>query len=270
MTRQHIRSNRIREALPRIRILPYRQGSRSARALADALGGRVLRLEGSTFRPRRGDLIINWGNTSWIPTTPNEADVRVLNRPYKVTRVSNKLNFFNLMRENNSEIIPEFWTRREDIPVGAYPVVCRTVLAGYSGAGIVIANSVDELVPASLYTKYIKKEQEYRVHCGLQQDGSVGVIVVQRKARNTDVENPNWQVRNHSNGFVFVRGGFVAPPMVIDAAKRSLAATGLDFGGVDVIWNSHQQRAYVLEINSACGIENTTVEDYANYFRRLI
>jgi len=253
----------------RIRVLPYRQGSRSAAVLAEALGGRVLRLEGSTFRPRRGDLIINWGNTTGHRALGDVVG-RCFNASHLILNVSNKLNFFNLMRTNNSEIIPEFWTRREDIPAGSYPVVCRTVLAGHSGAGIVIANSVDELVPASLYTKYIKKEQEYRVHCGLQQDGTVGVIAVQRKARNTDAENPNWQVRNHANGFVFVRGGFVAPPMVIEAAKRSLAATGLDFGGVDVIWNERQQRAYVLEINSACGLEGQTVEDYATYFRSLI
>lgn len=253
--------------MTRIRILPYKSGSRSARALADALGGRVLRLEGSTFRPRRGDLILNWGYTGHYLG----GNATILNPPMRITSVSNKLNFFNLMRDTgNNEIIPEFWTTRESIPADAYPIVVRTVLAGHSGAGIVIANSADELVPASLYTKYIKKEQEYRVHCGLQQDGTVGVIAIQRKARSQDSENPNWQVRNHANGFVFVRGGFTAPPLVIEAAKRSLAATGLDFGGVDVIWNERQQRAYVLEINSACGLEGQTVEDYASYFRTVI
>ena len=43
----------------RIRILPYRQGSKSAKALAEALGGKVLKLENSSFIPREGDLIIN-------------------------------------------------------------------------------------------------------------------------------------------------------------------------------------------------------------------
>jgi D-alanine-D-alanine ligase-like ATP-grasp enzyme len=37
----------------------------------------------------------------------------------------------------------------------------------------------------------------------------------------------------------------------------------LDFGAVDVIWNEKQQRAYVLEVNTAPGLEGQTVDDYA-------
>ena len=147
--------------MTRIRILPYRQGSRSARALADAIGGRVLRLEGSRFRPRRNDLIINWGNT----TAGYVYDCPVLNHD-GLRNVSNKLNFFNLLSRENADIIPQFWTNANDIQDNDFPVVCRTVLAGHSGAGIVIAGSRDELVPAPLYTKYIKKQHEYRIHVG--------------------------------------------------------------------------------------------------------
>ena len=44
----------------RVRVLPYKQGSRGAKALATALGGKVLKLEGSKFVRRPSDLIINW------------------------------------------------------------------------------------------------------------------------------------------------------------------------------------------------------------------
>ena len=45
--------------------------------------------------------------------------------------------------------------------------------------------------------------------------------------------------------------------------------SGLTFGAIDVIWNEHQQKAFVLEINTAPGIEGTTVEKYAAKFRNL-
>jgi glutathione synthase/RimK-type ligase-like ATP-grasp enzyme len=47
----------------------------------------------------------------------------------------------------------------------------------------------------------------------------------------------------------------------------AVAALGLDFGGVDVIWNERRQMAYVLEVNTACGLEGQTVNDYAEAFR---
>lgn len=247
----------------RIRILPYRSGSRSARALADALGGRVLRLQGSTFRQRPDDVVINWGSTNIPPgIAPTfNADVQI---------GSNKRSFFlQQMNHDNEDIIPRFWTGQPSIPDDAFPIVCRTLLAGHSGAGIVIAHSRDELVAAPLYTQYVKKKAEYRIHLGRNRD-EVVTIAEQRKVRRQDHDNPNFQIRNHQNGFVYQRNDIVVPEAVREAARRAFIASGLDFGGVDVIFNEQQQRAYVLEINSACGLEGSTVEDYADFFRGLI
>jgi hypothetical protein len=83
--------------MTRFRVIPYRNGSRSARALAGALNGLQLRLEGSRFRPRLDDVIINWGNTRPppLPIGPlNQRGYRYLNEPDDVARVSNKLSFF--------------------------------------------------------------------------------------------------------------------------------------------------------------------------------
>ncbi len=249
--------------MSRIRILPYRQGSRSAAALAQALGGRVLKLEGSRFVPRADDLIINWGSTE------HRFD-DLYNYPNDIRRASNKLDFFTLMREQGlQDLVPTFYTNQEDIPDEAFPIVCRTVLAGHSGAGIVIANQRNELVPARLYVQYVKKQDEYRIHLGRRGEETV-VISRQRKARREGHENPNWQVRNHSNGFVFVRSGVNPPQSVETVARQVFEATGLDFGAVDVIYNARANRAYVLEINTAPGLEGTTVTDYAAFFRGLM
>ena len=81
------------------------------------------------------------------------------------------------------------------------------------------------------------KQHEYRIHVGKLPNGETSIISIQRKARREGFENPNWQVRNHNNGFVFVRGGVNPPQQVLDASTLALTATGLDFGAVDVIWN---------------------------------
>lgn len=240
----------------RYRVWPYRQGSRGALALAAALGGRVLKRTGSKFIFRPNDIVVNWGDPEPPPfVTANGAGLR---------SASNKLLFFRRLREVQDDIIPQFWERREDIPDDAFPVVCRTVLAGHSGEGIVIADTREQLVACSLYVKYVKKQEEYRVHCSRDQ-----IIAIQRKARRLDTPDDavNWKVRNHSNGFVFVRENVNPHDSVTAAATAALAAVGLDFGAVDVIWNAKQERAYVLEINTAPGLEGQTVEDYARYFR---
>lgn len=245
----------------RIRVLPYKQGSKSARALADALGGRVLKLRDSKFRPRPGDLIINWGSSTDLPRLFGFPKI---NEPEKIGVASNKLSFFQKMAMTEPGVVPPFWVRKEDIPANAYPVVCRTVLNGHSGVGIVVANSADELVYAPLYTQYIKKKDEYRVHVGTTNR----IIAVQRKARRRDVpdDEVNWQIRNHGNGFVFVRNNVEPPECVLDVAKRTLAATGLDFGAVDVVYHEQSNRAYALELNTAPGLEGSTVQNYVNYF----
>lgn len=265
--------------MKRYRVLPYRQGSKGAKALATALGGKVLKLEGSKFVLRNSDVIINWGNTDMGVSCVTAS---AMNCPAILRAATNKKQFFLTMTEKDcNDIIPRYWTSRTEIPDDAFPIVCRTVLAGHSGDGIVIANTPEELVQAPLYVQYVKKQDEYRIHVGAKpfQDSPVPphgftgvelvVIAKQRKARRHDVENPNWQVRNHQNGFIYAREGVNPPEAVTEAAKRALRATGLDFGAVDVLWNAKEMKAYVLEINTAPGLEGQTVTDYATFFRGI-
>jgi len=261
----------------RIRVLPYKQLSGGAKALSITLGGKVLKLEGSGFSPRISDIIINWGNTK-NPYHPalarqvlNQPIAKILNLPDDVLRVSNKQNFFELMEEYCPDDIPPFWTHSSAVPEGAYPVVCRTVLSGHSGEGIVIANTPDELVSCSLYVKYMNKKEEYRVHVGNKYTTDGGntphVISIQQKKRRVECALPDWKVRNHANGFIYARNDIDPPVCVIAAAVRSFTASGLDFGAVDVIYNKKKGKSYVLEINTAPGLEGTTVEDYKKFFQ---
>lgn len=149
-------------------------------------------------------------------------------------------------------------------------VVERHVLNGNSGAGIRLVESGGEeaISRAPLYVQYIPKKQEYRIHvCGGQ------AVDIQRKARRKDVadEDINWKIRNHDNGFVFARNeDGVVPPDVIVQAVNSVKILGLDFGAVDVIFNDKEQKAYVLEVNTAPGLSGTTLEGYVGRFKAFI
>lgn len=255
------------------RVIPYHTGSRGAREIATALGGRVLRLNGSNFRARRQDTLINWGNTQGIPCHMERVlgipTCKIYNSPEDIRDASNKLLFFQRVSDRQPEIIPPFWIRAEDIPDNAFPIVCRTVLAGHSGEGIVIASDRASLVRAPLYVKYVKKQDEYRIHVGkeIRPDGVVTHIIdVQQKRRRNDHENPNFQIRNLANGFIYAREGVEPPECVLDVARLALTCIDLDFGAVDVIYNARENRAYVLEVNTAPGITGTTVERYRDFF----
>lgn len=262
--------------MTRFRVISYRRGSRGATALSRALAnGALLRLEGSRFQPRPHDVVINWGNTNPppLPRGPlNQRPYKYLNEPDDIVRASNKLRFFQLLTDQGlRDIIPQWWTDMAAIPDNAFPVVCRTVLAGHSGEGIVIANNRAELVRAPLYTKYVKKQSEFRVHLGKLGTDMLYDIAVQKKARSRAVpdDQVNWQVRNHQNGFIYAREGVVCPPAVRRVAEQAFNVTGLDFGAVDVIYNEREGRAYVLEINTAPGLEGQTLTDYVNFFTQF-
>jgi len=250
------------------KVYPYKQGSASAKTLATALEGKVLKLQGSKFRPKAGDVVINWGGSR----IPDFGPAAVLNPDVTVAQC--KLKTFKALSAAGVRIPDCFEGRAaaDAAPANVFPLVARTVLRGHSGAGIVICNNTAELVDAPLYTQYIKKKDEYRVHV-MSHGGpdDTHPFFVQRKARKLDVENPNWQVRNLAGGFVFVEAHLNEVPQdVLDQAENAVLALGLDFGGVDVMWNEKEGKAYVLEINTACGLEERTAERYCGAIHNLL
>ncbi len=241
--------------------------SKGAKLLARELRIRRIKHKGSRFSGRRRPLVINWGYSG--PTLPWEERVRWLNHPRAVERVSNKLTFFQLMANRHVEHVPP-WVVDQEIAQEWWDdgmvVVERHHLRGSSGSGIRIAEKEtgDILHPAPLYTQYVKKAGEFRIHISGEE-----IIDRQKKVKKAEAINPDFRIRTHANGFIYQREGIDVPDAVVIAAQESMAATGLDFGAVDVIWNAKKERALVLEVNTAPGLEGTTVVSYANVFRGL-
>lgn len=162
--------------------------------------------------------------------------------------------------------IPEYTTDRNvalDWVRGGVLVVGRTKLNGHSGAGIILA-AREEDVPENcpLYVRYIKKKYEYRVHVAFGK-----VVDVQHKRKRSDYDGDvDYAVRNHHTGWVYCREGVEVTDALTSAALSAVAALGLDFGAVDIIYNAHYNTYTVLEVNTAPGLEGTSVENYANVF----
>lgn len=246
-------------------VYPYKQGSRSARALAQGLRAKVIRRERSRFRPSRRKTVINWGCSS-LPFPESEFR-RVINPSHRVSVAANKLKTFDNIGEYVR--VPSYTTFRDEAEAWDCDVLARTVLTGHSGQGVVYCSGPDQLVPAPLYVRYVKKKDEYRVHVI-----SGGVIHVQKKMKRSDVPNEqvNYQIRNHANGFIYATDDANIGPVPMDVKTQALAAAaamGLDFCAVDVIWNEKQGQAYVLEVNTAPGLTGTTLAIYTDAFNIL-
>ena len=254
-------------------LFAYNQHSQGARELAEAVGTRRIKHRGSTFVPRADKNIINWGASSRL-FNPELMSCNVLNLPTAVDVASDKQSSFRAFR-NHDVPCPDFTSDRhtalqwlEDGDM----VFARTMTRASGGRGIEMMDPDHPdtwEVNAPLYVKYINKRHEYRVHVF-----NGAVIDTQRKGLKEEFrgqEDVNWKIRNLANGFVFVRNdGHVIPECVSDVALRAVRSIdGLLWGAVDVIYNQSQNRAYALEINSAPGLQGTTIESYANAFRNL-
>jgi hypothetical protein len=136
-------------------------------------------------------------------------------------------------------------------------VVARRLTRSHSGRGITICNPGDPLPDAPLYTQYIKKKKEFRVHIWNNK-----VIDVQQKKKRAGQTPVDTQVRNHANGYVYCRDNVVVPDDLYSVAIAAVAAIGRTNGAVDVIWNEKQNKSYVLEVNSRPGLEGTTLDKY--------
>lgn len=243
-------------------IYAYKNGSASAKALAESLGIKRIKHEGAALKAAK--VVINWGSSKIDRALPNLE--KIFNKPEAVAIAANKLSTFKTLIRANVNI-PSFTTKKEEAKqwLGKSEIVARSILTGHSGQGITIVGKEDQELPdAKLYTEYIPKRNEYRIH--VFQDKA---FFIQRKARKQEVpdEEVNWKVRNLAGGFIFAHKEVDVGEDAKKQAVKAVKALGLDFGAVDIVYNEKQQKYYVLEVNTACGLEGTTLEKYCEQFR---
>jgi len=241
--------------------------SSSAKVLAQAFGAERVKPDGK-FMNNYKRPVINWGNSELPAWMTRWHDQVILNHPKHVAKAANKLSTFILFKEAGVKH-PE-WTTSDDVAFewlhNKQDILARKTLIGKGGAGIVFIKADPEaiLTNAPLYTKYFKKKEEYRVHVVA---GKVIDYVMKKKREGVE---PNYQIRNAENGWVFCRDGVVLPNCVAEEAVKAVAALGLTFGAVDVGYNVAKDIPCVFEVNTAPGIEGQTVDSYVKAFKELL
>jgi glutathione synthase/RimK-type ligase-like ATP-grasp enzyme len=244
-----------------MKLYPYKSGSASAKALAQALDIKRLKTEG---KPIKADIILNWGSSNFLRYVGWTE--QIINMPHLVAKAANKLETFKTLSGHSP--IPAFTESLVEASrwlAEGVTVVERHKLTGHSGEGIRIVEK-GELQQAPLYVKYIKKAYEFRVHVAFDK-----VIHVQKKVARMGEPPKEWKVRNLANGFVFQSEGVILCPAGQEAAITAVKALELDFGAVDLIYNKHEDKFYVLEVNTAPGLGNeSTLNAYVNAFKEFV
>lgn len=244
----------------KIRIEPYKLWSGGAKRLGVRAG--ILRATNRQVNKHGDfDVVINWGRSE------RRFNGEYINPPEAVVVASDKLRTAEAFAAHGVPQ-PDYTTSQEEaqewISDGAQ-VVCRTLLRASEGRGIVLADSDSgkALAKAPLYARYVKKADEYRIHVAFGE-----VIDAQQKKRRLEVpdDKVNWQIRNAHNGWVFTRDGVDPPKCVLSAAISAVSACGLDFGAVDIGYNVHGGAAVVYEVNTAPGLEGSTLDSYYKAF----
>lgn len=158
---------------------------------------------------------------------------------------------------------PRFATSEQDArALGCKTLFARTLVNSTGGKGIVEFDAASEQYPrAPLYTEYIPKKAEYRVHVF---HGEVIDVQQKKKKRDFNTDDRDTRVRNLANGYVYTRDGIVPPAGIGELAINAVNAVGYQYGAVDIIYNEKRNQCFVLEVNSRPGLMGTTLDKYAD------
>lgn len=239
--------------MTRLVFVPYKNGLNGLGLVKEKLkelGHKVLEIKvvGSKYKQKKEDIVIKWGTKT------------------------DKIEQYTKFSKNNVQHAN--WSFNiEDAKVwvsNKHKVICRTILNGHGGAGIVVAKAIEELVDAPLYTVYTPKKREFRVHIVISANHLVPYVAEKKqRLEGKRPEGNEKYIRNHENGWVFCKNPENVPPEVLEEAYKAVQALGYQFGAVDIGWHP-ETGPCVYEVNSAPGVDNTTAEWYAQQFTSLV
>lgn len=257
--------------MARLRFLVHKFSAAATNTLCDELADLKLlmcHVNKTKFIPFENDHFINWGCTK-LPSHPfwQHLSGYMLNHPDLVRTSTNRLKSLPIMKEAGINV-PKFTTdfnAARHWYVDGSTVLARQAVRSFGGHGISVhdpnGNKVP-VIPARFYSLYSPKRHEYRVHVFKGK-----VIDLQQKKRAKGFDGVDTKVRSYANGWRFCRNGIEVPDSCQQASVSAVKALGLDFGAVDVGWNEKLQQPMVYEVNTAPGIEGTTVKNYAEAIR---
>lgn len=248
----------------RLVVFPYKMGNSYSKEIAKVFNTFRVFPNGK-YVPKDNDLILNWGNSRF----PTWKATHWLNTPEAVGRAVNKLAAFCELRFAGINV-PDFLIEKEKAQEwleDGHTVLARHKVSSFGGKGIevITAENKNDLPDVPLYVKYKKKRKEFRVTVFNKK-----VIFVSQKKKKKDSIDADPYIRSHSNGWIFAHKNIEEPTQLRDIAVQAINALGLDFGGVDIIWNETENKCYVLEVNTAPGIEGNTFSAFCTALKEFL
>lgn len=243
-------------------IVLYKRGATglTGRLLARLLGARAW--SGDSMRDKKGisaamkdGIVIRWGNDQPLSTKASKE----INARGSVALARNKRDALNVMALGGVRV-PEFVTSIAP-KEGA---IGRTIYH-QSGEGLRVFAPGATLRGCAYYLRIVPSIDEFRVHVVggkivATQRKVIGDVRQHANAPNADI------VRNYDNGWRFVR---IAERRWLNRhALPAIKALALDFGAVDIL-RSRDHSMYVLEVNTAPGLDGTMPERYAEALKTL-
>jgi len=222
---------------------------------------------GCKVPPKNSDVVIGWGsrlknsdiNLSYLN------DKIVLNKHLAIKNNRDKVLSLKIMQERAVNV-PKFCIDSEvdrkitnkDI---TFPLIARTRFH-QGGSGFELCLCKRDIRRArnrginDYYIQYIPNHKEYRVHVF-----DKNIIRVQIKKGLKDCDN--WK-RNHDSGWVFSNIEIEnTPKQILTEALNAVKSLGLTFGAADLIFSDYEE-AFVIEVNSAPGLEDNGLEIYSS------
>jgi hypothetical protein len=273
-------------------ILYKNTGVHSGRALRQKLG-EMLKEQVRGGYPKRFAAFLKAGETPTIVinlgvTDETAYEGEILNDQDMIRAASNKKKARQVFAEKKVPA-PKLFLQAGEITQADLPVVGRTSYHR-KGEGFWFCNTLAEVnraakAGATHFLEFIDGTREYRVHTFVKTghrdkgpdkrtaDSYVSIKISEKVWTGEGKPDPKEPQKNHDFGW-----SFMAPKnrreeeldVVRFAAKQAIAALGLDFGAVDVMYRLHSKSPYVLEVNSTPCMADENANTCEVYAKRIL
>lgn len=274
--------------------IPYNKASASVKVLRQAINGVTLSSQSPRLerlfngdRATNNHVFIKWGKTAHdtqLNSLDNRDGVLLLNNK-DLSNYTNKRKFFEML--SGTGVVPYlpqvfntrndallFWnSRAREAAENEIILVERQSLTDSGGNGIkFLTRRVGPTDRGMLWTSYIKKKHEYRVHAS-----KTGIIAIQKKflplgvaSSDEHTRQTQFSLRNYNNGWRYQLSSLEdTPQCVLEAVNRFINSGKniADFCALDIIYNEASRTAFILEANTAPGVSSPLTDKYVEYFR---
>lgn len=223
------------------------------------------------FKSATDGIIIRYGNVRTRNRRGYEASPRYeINTIEAINNARNKFSSLGLIQEGGCRV-PKSTSNKPEIANGSTDVWFGRTFYHHKGLDIKVCrnnrdiqNAIDE--GSEYFVKYIPIGKEYRYH--VFGDKILQACLKFKEAGNGGIGGTEDIIRNLNTGWKFTE---IEPqPKASEYAIKACRALGLHFGAVDIIEEQGHTKLYVLEVNTAPGLDNKRLEAYTTAFKEYI